>query len=1066
MPAKPIPISKTKIIVPNRRPELLSRPRLLESIKPLLDNKLILLSAPAGYGKTSLLIDLANSVDMPICWLSLDPLDRDPQRFIAYLIASLSERFPDIGATSRIQLNQLRSIDKDSEELLVTLTNEIYDQIEDDFLLILDDYHLLDDVPTISVFVNRFLELVVENCHVILSSRTLPSLDDVTIMVAREQVAGLSHEELVFLPREVQALYSQNYRQHLSDETAQRFVDETGGWITGMLLSNLPGMPRVSGVDAFAYLGNQVLDQQPYHLREFLIRSSLPQEFNAEFCETVLGPFHSGPQNWHALMSTILERNLFVLPLESDGRWLRYHPLFREFLQTRLKDERPNEVRPILERMVTAYEKSGEWEKAYFTCKQLDDVDALAGVVEGAGTHMLLNAFVTLEGWVNSLPPSMVQTRPGLVSLRGSILAVKGNLAESKELLDKAIAIHRKNHNKSGLILSLIRRANTLRFMGDYKASLNDLKEVLCLAESDVSHQSYYAEALRIKGLNLYRLGESKNAVESLEHSMSLFSALNDTTRLPTLLMETGMVHWTVGDIESARKSYQQALKIRQEEKNLFSQAEVLNNLAILYHQIGEYELAAETFEAGLACARKSQNRHAESLILIGFGDLYAEVEEFDASSKAYHQAEFALGGQTGFKTNYLIVARGNLALIQGRLDEVDRILKSFRRKIKISQSAYEQGLWALLEGRYQLSRDKPSKALPFLKESMKFFEQDGRELELQGVAVWLAAAYEQKGDLNEARRVFVELLADDAQPDHSLLVVLRQASPLLSELQKDQILGRQLRGWMEKADKLYFKLPSVRRALRRHSTSIQVPSASLVLRALGNPEVSINNKVIPMSEWRTQSVRDLFFYFLIQKDALTKEQIGAILWPETRDAQALKARFKNEIYRLRRAIGRDVIVFEDEYYRFNNQMDYEYDVEAFDSLLTRARRSIDPLARIRHLQQAVDLMNGPYLADVAGDWVIPERERLNQAYGSTLEQLACLYLDTNQLAYCLSTCQKAMVRDRFHEKIYQVQMQAFAAIGDRSAFVQAYKTCKLAMKELGILPSTETERIYLELNY
>jgi two-component SAPR family response regulator len=220
------------------------------------------------------------------------------------------------------------------------------------------------------------------------------------------------------------------------------------------------------------------------------------------------------------------------------------------------------------------------------------------------------------------------------------------------------------------------------------------------------------------------------------------------------------------------------------------------------------------------------------------------------------------------------------------------------------------------------------------------------------------------------------------------------------------------------------------------------------------------------MSEWRTQSVRDLFFYFLVQKDALTKEQIGATLWPETRDAQALKARFKNEIYRLRRAVGRDAIVFEDEYYRFNHQIDYEYDVEAFDSLLTRVRRSIDPYARIRHLQQAVDLMNGPYLADVGDDWVIPERERLNQVYGSALEQLAGLYLDTNQLALCLSTCYKAVIRDRFHEKIYQIQMQAYAAMRDRSAFVQVYKTCKLAMKELGIPPSTETERIYIELNF
>src|SRR5512134_2227208 len=116
-----IPISKTKIVMPNRRGEILSRPRLLESMKGLLANKLVLLSAPAGYGKTSLLIDLAQNVEMKVCWLSLDLLDRNPQRFIAYLLASLAERLPGVGEVSQNLLGQLKSIEKDAETLLIAL---------------------------------------------------------------------------------------------------------------------------------------------------------------------------------------------------------------------------------------------------------------------------------------------------------------------------------------------------------------------------------------------------------------------------------------------------------------------------------------------------------------------------------------------------------------------------------------------------------------------------------------------------------------------------------------------------------------------------------------------------------------------------------------------------------------------------------------------------------------------------------------------------------------------------------------------------------------------------------
>jgi LuxR family transcriptional regulator, maltose regulon positive regulatory protein len=1066
MAGKPVPISKTKIIVPHRRPELLSRPRLLESIKALLDNKLILLSAPAGYGKTSLLIDLAHSVEMPVCWLSLDLLDRDPQRFIAYLIASLTERFPGIGETSRLELNQLKSIEQDAESLLVTLTNEIYDQVEEDFLLILDDYHLLDDVPVISSLVNRFLELVVENCHVILSSRTLPSLDDVTLMVAREQVAGLSYAELAFDPREVQALYAQNYHQHLSDETAREFVDETGGWITGMVLSNLPGVTRVSGIDAFAYLGRQVLDQQPGNVREFLLRTSLPDEFNAEFCEIVLGPLHSEPQNWYNFMGLILEKNLFVLPLGADGRWLRYHPLFREFLQTRLKEERPKEVKLILERMVTFYEKAGEWEKAYFTCKQLNDPEALAGLIERAGTPMLQTALVTLEGWINSLPPSLVRTRPGLISLRGPIMAMKGNLQESNELLDKAVALYRKNGDIAGLTLALTRRANTLRLLGNYNESMTDIEESLLLSGSNTALQPHYAEGLRLKGLNLYRLGESRQAVDALELSLSLYSALNEMGRIPTVLMETGMVYGAVGNFESARNSYQKALKLRQTERNLYYQAEILNNLAVLYLQIGEYELAFETFENGLECARRSRNQRTECLILTGLGDLYSEVEEFESALHAYQQAELIANVLAdSFLSNYLTMAKAMLALLKNDLEYVSKTLNVYRKKIKLSQSIYEHGLLALLEGRYFLSKNEPKKAIRYLLECKNFFIQDGRELEILWATIWLAVAYAKAGQRDDGRNQIKEILTAGSSSDHALLITFRHAVEWLSYLQNDVQIGAQLSSLIAKARKSTMELPSIRRILRRHAQSVQAPSASLIIRAFGRAEVSVNGRIILMSDWRTQSVRDLFFYFLYLQEAVTKEQIGEALWYETDDPQALKKRFKNEIYRLRRAAGRDVIVFDDEYYRFNRALDYEYDVEAFNSFLKRARKAKDIVERIECYQKATDLVQGPFLSDVDADWAVAERVRLDLAYVSALEKLAQLYLNSNQLDRCLLICQRALEHNRYNEVIYQVEMRAYAALGDRSAIARCYQACKTALSEgLGISPSEETEHIYREL--
>lgn len=1066
MNAESIPISKTKIIVPPRRPELLSRPRLLESLTGLLDNKLVLLSAPAGYGKTSLLIDLAHNAKMTVCWLSLDLLDREPQRFIAYLIAALALHFPGVGEMSRPQLEKWKSIEQDAESLLITLTNELYEQTENDFLLIIDDYHLVDDVPAISSFLNRFLELVLENCHIILSSRTLPALEDVTIMVAREQVAGLSQEELAFVPREVQALYAQNYHQHLSEESADQIVEQTRGWITGMLLSTLSGATRLSGVDTFTYLSNQVLNQQPAYVRDFLIRTSLPEEFNAEFCEIVLGPLYSEPQNWPEVMALIFDKNLFVLPL-ADGRWLRYHPLFREFLQDRLKRERPQEVRPILERMVKAYEKAGEWEKAYFTCRQLNDMEELAGVIERVGTPMLQTALVTLDGWINSLPPSIVRNRPGLICLRGPILAMKGNLPESKEVLDRAVTIYRNEKDIAGLLLALIRRANTQRLSGNYTASLDDVREAHALIESDIQYQVHYPEILRLKGLNLYRLGETRQAVDALEQSLFLFTSLKDTSRIPTILMETGMVHGAMGDLESARRSYEEALKLKKAEGDLYVQAEIANNLGVLYHQLGEYEPASETFEYGLTCARKSRNPRAESLILTGLGDLYSEVEEFDVALESYEQADVIASGLPGFfVSNYLIVARASLALSQGDLEKAASMIKVFRKKMKSSQSAYERGLWNLIEARLHLLKVEPRKAIPLLKECRTFFSRDGRDLEMIWSTVWLTAAYEQVGMNSEASATIRDLFSASAASNHALLVTIRQAGSWLNDLQTDKQIGRQFAGLLEKSQRLTARLPSIRRTLRRYAQSIQMPPATLSIRAFGRPEVSVNGRPVTMPEWKTQSVRDLFFFFLLSQEMVTKEQVWEKLWPETQDSQVLKARFKNEIYRLRRAAGRNVIVFEEEYYCFNRALDYEYDVEAFDTYILRAHKAEDRSNRIGHLQKAVDLVQGSYLTDVDALWTIPERERLNRLHGSALEELAQLYLETNRLEECLKISQSALKRDPYHEVIYQVEMRAYAALGDRTSVARRYQACKAALFDgLGIPPSAETELIYRDLS-
>ena len=374
------------------------------------------------------------------------------------------------------------------------------------------------------------------------------------------------------------------------------------------------------GIDVFDYLGQQVLKRQPEWLQLFLLRSSLLEEFDAALCEAVLAPFYSDRQDWSKSIALIVQKNLFALPVGTNGQWLRYHHLFRDFLQERFRNERPEEASAILQCLAQYYEAHDSWEKAYQLYKQLGDFDALVHLIEHAGIPMYQHAMFTLNSWLKELPPSIFQERPALLSLRGLIETQKGYGSEGIMLFDRAVEKFREDGNIYGLALTLARRGSTYRLLGNYRDATRDADEALALAEKEDEMQWICADALRVKGLSLFHQGHTFQATHYLERALDTYLRLNDTPTIPTLLMETGVIYAETGEFAKARNLYQKALEIWRRAGNLAWQADVLNNLGVLYHQQGDYELAAQMLEEGLLSARQGGYKRGEALNLDRFG--------------------------------------------------------------------------------------------------------------------------------------------------------------------------------------------------------------------------------------------------------------------------------------------------------------------------------------------------------------------------------------------------------------------------------------------------------------
>jgi len=1068
------PVSKGKIVPPSRRPQLLTRRRLLDLLFNALDKELALVSAPAGYGKTSLLIDLVSQSEFPCCWLSLDEMDREPQRFAAYFIAALAERFPEFGSQSNTVLENMSSFEEDMESLIVSICNEISDKIPEYFIFVLDDFHLLEDVQPVQNFVERFVQLMGENCHLAISSRRLTDFKNLSLLVARNQVGGLDFSELAFLPQELQALFAQNNKLHISDEQAKQLIEETEGWITGLQYSNAENLPKSSSsyllndnTALFNYFEKQVLGPQPPELQEFILRTALFDEFDASLCESILGQFYSDKQDWKNWIKSIANNNLFALPVGSDGAWLRYHHLFRDFIRDRLQRDRPGEIPSIFSRLETVYETMDEWEKAHYICEKLKDQNLLEGMIVRSAPTMFRRAIPTLESWLNELPPSRLRERAELMSIRGAILVTKGELPEGLTLLTKAEHSQRKETDLAGLNLTLTRRAHAYRILGDYASGLRDADEVIDSVKTNDELQFLLAIALRTKGLILHRMGSLQESLPILEESLQLFELFHKES-VPDLLVETGMVYRATGNYVDAQNYYERARKIWQHEGNLFALGGLLNNMGGMYHARGEYEKAVEAFEEGLLCAQRSRSKRLDVLISIGLGDLFAELEDFVIAEQTYKNATGLFQGmEDRLLSMSLSFANINLALLKNDSLTAEELLKDAARVVRKGESESEEGILNWLKGRLYMLQGKYREAVKALQHAENYFLREGHEHETNTTRIWIAAALHQNKDQARSIQIIEEMYGNRRRFLHAAIVAAHQAQKWLVGLQKhtNSASASSLRDLFTQANRFAKRITELPRQLHRQFHVLDAPPSHLFIQGFGQAVVTIGGQPLTISDWQTQSVREFFFYLLSLAKAATKDQIGETLWQDKYGTSKLNLRFKNEIYRLRKAVGYETVKYENHCYSFNRTLDYEYDVEAFESHLAKAKSSEKDREKIEYYKKAVDLVSGPFLNDIFADWAAHDRDRLSQLYMDALASLGNLHSSQGDLDQALEICQRAIGYDPYYEIAYQIAMKVYHKRGDKTSIRRIYEACVEAQQNrFQQPPSLETKELYQRL--
>ena len=1061
----------TKIRVPRRRPDLLSRRRLVDLIHAYLDRKLILISAAAGYGKTTLLIDFAHDTELPVCWYGLDPFDADLHIFLEHLIAAIAQRFPTFGERSRTFLRQVADPGRNLYPLVAALVQEIYDTIPEYFCLILDDHHAVENQEGINEFLDLFVTYVDENCHLIIASRTLPTLPNLSLLVARRQAAGLSIDELRFTPPEIQALALQNYDLKLAAEQASELAERTGGWITGLLLTAGQRWEQAQGdiilrgrinVDLYDYLSKQVLDRQSAALRDFLLESSVLDELSPELCAVVLGGQQS---KWAGLMNQVRQRNLFVTDYEEDDR-LRYHDLFREFLLSSLGRKDEIRFQELMQRAADAYAARGEWERAISRYLALATYEPVVDIIERTATHQFaVGRWDTLAGWIDALPEPIRDIRPQMLMHRGKIHTERGEHDAALALYDRAGRIFGQSGDKVRSAYALVQKSHVLLFEGHYAEALARCREVLTLISgATAAEKPTVALAYRHAGVCQLRMGQLAEGQAAIEKALRLYEELDDAYNVALIHHDMGLSQELAGDLEGAAAHYQAALVCWQRLGSPGPWANTLNSLGVVYQSQGRYDDALRALNEALAKARQSGNLRVEALAWASLGDLHHDLGAYQQARQAYSDGlQAATRAGEGFVVAYSLDALGNVSRLQGDLDQARKWLLEAMGHAEKHGSGYETGMCDTSLGILASQEGDLVMARHHLDRAVERFEAGGFRRELARTCLHRAQVSFLAKNRKEALAGVERTLSLVRQLGFEQFLVAggQQFVPLLQYV--TSVNPGRSSATAEAALLLLKRIEAHQTWLtKRPEPVVQVePQLELKICALGLPRVEMGAAAV---QWTTVQSRDLFLCLLQHRRGLRKEELGAMFWPD-HSPQRLDSIFRSTLYRLRRSLFRDSVVFEEGLYRFNWECGYWFDVEALDGALERAGQATDRGKKTAFLEEALALYRGDYLEGIYADWCTLERERLRGQYLAALGALAGLCADQGDLARAVELYQCLLTHDPYQEGVHRALMRCYYRLGDRPAAIRQYQSCvRILHTELGLSPAPETEQLYRQI--
>ncbi len=801
-----IPILSTKLYIPLPRTNVVFRPRLIERLNKGLDRKLTLISASAGFGKTTLVSQWVAACDRPVAWLSLDEGDDDSIRFLTHFIAALQTIVENIGegVFSSLKSSQPPS----TESVLTALLNEI-SALPYKFVLVLDDYHVIDS-KRIDDALTFLLKHLPPQMHLVIATRENPQFP-LGQLRARDHLAELRATDLRFTPGEAATFLNQLLGLGLSTDEITVLETRTEGWIAGLQLAalsmqgrkDIPSFIReVAGDNRYIldYLVEEVLQRQPDHVRSFLLQTSILDRLHGRLCDAV-----TGQEDGNARLEALERGNFFLVPLDDRRHWYRYHHLFTDVLFAHLKEDEPDQVATLHRRASNWYEQHGSAVDAIRHALAAEDFARAANLIERVCPAMARSGQqAVLLGWVKVLPNELCNCRPVLSVWYAGALLAAGKLdvvedqlrsaekwletsadmhARQEALPDKMVVVDEEEFCRLPSSIAVYRAALAL-VRGDVPATVKYARRVLDLVSEDDHLRRGAAAALL--GLASWRSGDLEEAHRMFADgiaSVKLAGAISDAINGAIALADIRIAQ---GRLREAMHTYELGLQLATEqgEPELRGTADIYVGMSELHSEHNDLQTATHYLKKSKEQGEHTgfpQNRYrfrvAMARILEAQGDL-------DGTLGLLHEAEQLYVSDFFLNVRPIAALKTRVWVAQGKLGEA----LDWAREQDLSaqdELCYLREFEHITLTRVLLARYKRDRTDRTMLEAMRLLErldqaaeEGGRTGSLIEILVVQALAHHMQGDI-PAALVPLERALTLAEPEGYVRIFVDEGRPM-----------------------------------------------------------------------------------------------------------------------------------------------------------------------------------------------------------------------------------------------------------------------------------------------